>query len=380
MLRIFLKCIAFLSIAAFLPSKSFAATIDCLTINSNEIYRVNALSPHFNNCFLLNDLDPNNPLVITVFSTDKTTSMITFYNSSFGSQNQKLFEQTSDAAGVMAANATIGQSSAFFQVAILNKFSQNKIITLNYKKEQDVNILTVVVVSERIAAAPPPEEGCDPLTGICTQPLRLGLRAATCTGDLKPPSRMPTDLDLEEHAAFFRALNQYITFSHFPWQVERAKLQVVVILFAPYSVYDVKKGTVYSGSQEAGNYIFGYLGSAFGYSQSQLVHLGAVAQQYQNVLFNGATWAQFQAGMKVASGPNPETADNPGDSQLIKNGQSSEKSGCDTSPQTQTPTGGSSLAGQGSWGGSGGFSVGASTCYGICYTTTVTVGADIMPN
>ncbi len=354
MLRIFLKCIDFLSIAAFLPSKSFAATIDCLKINDNEIYRVNALAPHFNNCFFLDNIDPNKPLSITVFSPDKTTSMITFYDSTFSSQNQKLFEQTSDAAGIMAANATIGQSSAFFQLAILSKFSQNKIITLSYKKEQDVNVLTVIVVSERIAAAPP-------------------------MGDSKPPSGMPADLDLEEHAANFRAFNQYLTANFPPAIADRVRINVITALFAPYSVYDVKHGTVYSGSQAAGNYIFGYLGSALGYSEFQVVFLGAVAQQYQNVLWGNGTWSQFQAGMKLAESGYPEAADNPGDSQLIKNGKSAEASGCDTSPQTQTPIGGSSLAGQGSWGGTGSFSFGASSCFGMCYTTIVTVGKDILP-
>ncbi len=304
--------------------------------------------------------------------------MITFYDSTFGSQNQKLFEQTSDAAGIMAANATIGQSSAFFQLAILSKFSQNKIITLSYKKEQDVNVLTVIVVSERMAAAPP-EEGCDQLTGICTQPLRLGFRAAACTGDSKPPSGMPADLDLEEHAANFRAFNQYLTANFPPAIADRVRINVTTALFAPYSVYDVKHGTVYSGSQAAGNYIFGYLGSALGYSEFQVVFLGAVAQQYQNVLWGNGTWSQFQAGMKLAESGYPEAADNPGDSQLIKNGKSAEASGCDTSPQTQTPTGGSSLAGQGSWGGTGSFSFGAGSCFGMCYTTIVTVGKDILP-
>jgi len=207
----------------------------------------------------------------------------------------------------------------------------------------------------------------------------LGLRAATCTGDSKPPSGMPTDLDLEEHAANFRAFNQFLTATHSQAGADRARLQLVVALFAPYSVYDVKHGTVYSGTQEAGNYIFGYLGSALGYSEFQLVFLGAVAQQYQNLVWGNGTWSQFQAGMKLAESGYPEDADNPGDSQDIKNGKSAEVSGCDTSPQTQTPTGGSSIVGQGSWGGTGSFSFGASSCFGICYTTVVTVGKDILP-
>lgn len=35
----------------------------------------------------------------------------------------------------------------------------------------------------------------------------------------------------------------------------------------------------YSGTQAAGNYIFGYLGSALGYFEFQVVFLGAVAWQ-----------------------------------------------------------------------------------------------------
>lgn len=152
------------------------------------------------------------------------------------------------------------------------------------------------------------------------------------------------------------------------------KFPVVVALFAPHSVYDVKNGSVYKGDEVAGNYIFGYLGSAFGYSQTDLVRLGAIAQQFQNISTNKTTapqeFSKFYDGMKKALSSNPGAADNPGDSEKIVNGQLAQQSGCNTNMQSDTSVSGSGSvegSGGGSWGSSGSFTIIGNVCYGNCH-------------
>lgn len=183
---------------------------------------------------------------------------------------------------------------------------------------------------------------------------------------------MPANFNLAEHAAYFTKAGNLIDATSYSADNSKArKLAIVIVLFAPYSVYDVKHGTVYQGDEVAGNYIFGYLGSALGYSQTDLVTLGAVAQQYQNLINSKAAASQqftdFYEGMKQAIGPNPESADNPGDSQKIVNGQLAQQSGCNTSSQSNTSvTGG---GGGGNWGSSGTFIRVGNMCFGYCYGT-----------
>ena len=79
--------------------------------------------------------------------------------------------------------------------------------------------------------------------------------------------------------------------------------------------------------------------------------------------------------METALDTSPEAADNPGDSQLIKNGQNAETSGCDPTPEAAPPAGGSRLSSTrtGSWGANGIYFVGSGTCYGLCYIPVIEV-------
>lgn len=164
-------------------AKSHAATIDCVAIENGQLLRVDAISPHYNNCLELTGLDLSKPLAVTVFSADKTTSKLSVYGGSSSTTTQKLLDKVSDSDGIMSFSTNVhsGKSTIQLKLSTFNKATQNKSLTVFYTKDQSANIISIVIESKRstVIKTPPGDGGyCNPETGICYEPRSVLLPAS----------------------------------------------------------------------------------------------------------------------------------------------------------------------------------------------------------
>lgn len=380
----YIQVLFFLSLVA-LSFDSLAVNVDCVSLVNKEQYKVNLNKPNFVNCMQLSSLNPNKPLAITVFSNDRTTSSINISGLNNQGVATKISQHKSNADGIMVIKtlAHTNWPSLALTLSSLNRIDQDKNLLAFYSEEDTIHVLTLVIAS--VTKAPPsyvidPGTGyCDPNTRICTRPQSIidpkmtthtTASSKACTETLAPPEKMPENFDLKEHAKYFSAFNTAVNaISFLPGQEESIKQLVIVALFAPHSVYDVKNGSVFKGGEKAGNYILGYLASTMDFSQTHVVRLGAVAQQFQNLSSTRPLYPQFgefYSGMKLAMSSTPQQADNAGDSKLIENGFLAEQSGCNMNQKSTTSTTGSGEGGAGSGWSSSGIFFGLSGCYGNC--------------
>jgi hypothetical protein len=386
-----MKKIIYLIFLIFCSQALANGTSDCIKISDGKMITHDLNTPYLDNCYVI-DNNQKSGLLVSVGFIDglQGTVNVKRYSASTGDLVTLDNQYSSNGATTFHYNNNIGNDQ--YVIRLNNLTSPNQAKNLSISKVVVNNLIYVTIAVRNVALAetlPPPTGAggyCDPQTGICYEPQSADNELLSfasmnsseeneCTGDLAPPPGFNENYDIELEAQNMRIFAQEIDSQALvPSSVKTMqKALYFSLVMAPRSFYDLKTNVNWLSTADAGNYNYGFLGSAIGFEKETLIQMSGLIQLVSDEFGASNQDYPFLENMAQAIFDNDFSQfDNyPEDPREIVAGYDAEKSGC--SPNTRSINNNRNGSGTGGYGNSGWspFSrifIGASGCIGNCST------------
>lgn len=236
---------------------------------------------------------------------------------------------------------------------------QNKnYIILSAKKLNFSNVDYTQVIQEA------PGGFCNSIIDMCF--ISRSINRDFCSGKLAPSGIWDERYNIKEHAKLMNEMRFLIKVSLNDVEGEVVRYGFFSLVMFPNSIYDFKSNEpstiFFTGTQDAGNYNYGYLGSALGIPESHLLQASGLIQFLQNPFKY-----DFQEVLSSVINKNFIPLDNSDDPETIQNGIDAYFSGCESITNSSLTNVGTSI-----YNGSGFFgrSFGGTRCIGKCEIPT----------